>query len=37
MLLVIGGGAILLFLAGYIMGAKATDEKHGVFKHWWEY
>lgn len=37
MLLVMGGGAILLFLAGYITGAKITDKKHGVHKHFWEY
>lgn len=37
MVLVIVGGAVLLFSAGYIAGAKATDKKHGVIKHWYEY
>ncbi len=37
MLLVIGGGVALVFCIGYVVGAKATDKKHGVNKHFWEY
>lgn len=37
MLLVIIGGVALVFCIGYVVGAKITDEKHGVYKHFWEY
>lgn len=37
MLVVIIAVAVALFGAGYIAGAKITDKKHGVSKHFWEY
>lgn len=37
MVLVIVGGAVVIFYAGYITGAKITDKKHGIYKHFWEY
>lgn len=37
MVLVIIGGVVAIFCAGCITGAKITDEKHGVHKHFWEY
>lgn len=37
MVVVIIASIALVFLAGYITGAKITDKKHGVNKHFWEY
>lgn len=37
MVVVIIASIALVFLAGCVVGAKITDEKHGVHKHWWEY
>lgn len=37
MLAVIIAISIAIFGAGYITGAKITDKKHGVDKHFWEY
>lgn len=37
MLVVVGAIMVAVFCIGYIVGAKVTDKKHGVDKHFLEY
>ena len=33
----VGAIMVAVYGIGYIVGAKVTDKKHGVNKHFWEY